>query len=115
MNATSRQAHVADVMTPAPVTLTEQQSVHHAGIVLLREGISAAPVVDDHGTVVGVFSHSDVLARFDRVLIPEMNLGQLVQLLRRRYLIPAESFPKIQGQPFRIDELEERIRQTMES
>jgi 2-oxoglutarate ferredoxin oxidoreductase subunit alpha len=44
-----------------------------------------------------------------------MNLGQLVQLIRSRYLVPAESFPKIQGQPFRIDELEEKIRQIMES
>ncbi len=57
----------------------------------------------------------ELLGRFDRVLIPEMNLGQLVQLIRSRYLIPAESFPKIQGQPFRIDELEEKIRHTMES
>ena len=57
----------------------------------------------------------ELLKRFDRVLIPEMNLGQLVQLIRSRYLIPAESMPKIQGQPFRIDEIEERIRQIMES
>jgi 2-oxoglutarate ferredoxin oxidoreductase subunit alpha len=57
----------------------------------------------------------DVLKRFGRVLIPEMNLGQLVQLVRSRYLVPAESFPKVQGQPFRIDELEEKIRQVMES
>ncbi|HVU01095.1 MAG TPA: 2-oxoacid:acceptor oxidoreductase subunit alpha [Polyangiaceae bacterium] len=57
----------------------------------------------------------EMLKRFDRVLIPEMNLGQLVQLVRSRYLIPAESMPKIQGQPFRIDEVEERIRQMLES
>jgi len=57
----------------------------------------------------------DLLARFQRVLIPEMNLGQLVQLIRSRYLVPAESMPKIQGQPFRIDEVEEKIRQIMES
>ncbi|HEX3593687.1 MAG TPA: 2-oxoacid:acceptor oxidoreductase subunit alpha, partial [Polyangiaceae bacterium] len=57
----------------------------------------------------------DLLSRFGRVLIPEMNLGQLVQLVRSRYLIPAESMPKIQGQPFRIDEVEEKIRQIMES
>jgi 2-oxoglutarate ferredoxin oxidoreductase subunit alpha len=57
----------------------------------------------------------DMLARFDRVLIPEMNLGQLVQLIRSRYLVPAESFPKVQGQPFKIDELEQKIRSLMES
>jgi 2-oxoglutarate ferredoxin oxidoreductase subunit alpha len=44
-----------------------------------------------------------------------MNLGQLVQLIRSRYLVPAESFPKVQGQPFKIDELEQKIRSLMES
>ena len=57
----------------------------------------------------------ELLKRFDRVLVPELNMGQLVQLIRSRYLVPAESLPKIQGQPFRIDELEEKIRQVMES
>jgi 2-oxoglutarate ferredoxin oxidoreductase subunit alpha len=57
----------------------------------------------------------DVLARFDRVLIPELNLGQLSMLIRHRFLVPAESYPKIQGQPFRIAEIEAKIRQLMES
>lgn len=55
------------------------------------------------------------MKRFERVLIPEMNLGQLVKLIRSDFLIPAESFPKITGQPFKIDEIEEKIRQLMES
>jgi 2-oxoglutarate/2-oxoacid ferredoxin oxidoreductase subunit alpha len=57
----------------------------------------------------------ELLKRFDRVLVPELNLGQLVKLLRSQYLVPAESFPKIQGLPFKIDEIEEKIRQVMES
>ncbi|HEX3775657.1 MAG TPA: 2-oxoacid:acceptor oxidoreductase subunit alpha [Polyangiaceae bacterium] len=57
----------------------------------------------------------ELLKRFDRVLVPELNLGQLVKLVRSQYLVPAESFPKVQGQPFKISELEERIRQMMES
>ncbi|HEY3234603.1 MAG TPA: 2-oxoacid:acceptor oxidoreductase subunit alpha, partial [Polyangiaceae bacterium] len=57
----------------------------------------------------------DILQRFDRVLVPELNLGQLVKVLRSQYLVPAESFPKVQGQPFKIDELEDRIRQMLES
>ncbi|HET9931742.1 MAG TPA: 2-oxoacid:acceptor oxidoreductase subunit alpha, partial [Polyangiaceae bacterium] len=57
----------------------------------------------------------DLLRRFDRVLVPELNLGQLVRLLRSQFLVPAESFPKIQGQPFKIAELEERIRKALES
>jgi 2-oxoglutarate/2-oxoacid ferredoxin oxidoreductase subunit alpha len=56
-----------------------------------------------------------LLKRFERVLVPEMNLGQLVQIVRSRYLIPAESYPKIQGQPFKIDEVEHKIRSLMES
>jgi CBS domain-containing protein len=60
----ARQAHLTDIMSAAPVTLTEQDSVRFAGVVLLREGISAAPVLDRAGSLVGVFSHSDVLARF---------------------------------------------------
>jgi 2-oxoglutarate ferredoxin oxidoreductase subunit alpha len=57
----------------------------------------------------------DLLKRFERVLVPELNNGQLVKMLRSQYLVPAESLPKIQGQPFKIAELEEKIRQVMES
>jgi 2-oxoglutarate ferredoxin oxidoreductase subunit alpha len=57
----------------------------------------------------------ELLRRFDRVLVPELNNGQLVKLIRSQYLVPAESLPKIQGQPFKIAELEEKIRQAMES
>jgi 2-oxoglutarate ferredoxin oxidoreductase subunit alpha len=57
----------------------------------------------------------DLLRRFDRVLVPELNLGQLVKLIRSQYLVPAESFPKIQGQPFKIAEIEDKIRKVLES
>lgn len=57
----------------------------------------------------------DLLSRFDRVLVPEMNLGQLVKLIRSEFLIPAESLPKVQGLPFRVDEVESAIRQRLES
>jgi 2-oxoglutarate ferredoxin oxidoreductase subunit alpha len=57
----------------------------------------------------------EVLKRFDRVLIPELNLGQLVKVVRSTYLVPAESFAKVQGQPFKIAELEDKIRQVLES
>jgi len=57
----------------------------------------------------------DLLKRFDRVLVPELNNGQLVKMIRSQYLVPAESMPKVQGQPFKIAELEEKIRQVMES
>ena len=51
----------------------------------------------------------DVLKRFKRVLVPEMNNGQLVRLLRAEYLIDAKSYTKIQGLPFRAGEIETEI------
>jgi 2-oxoglutarate ferredoxin oxidoreductase subunit alpha len=55
-----------------------------------------------------------VLGRFDRVLVPELNLGQLVLLLRARYLVPAISYPKVKGKPFKISELTAKINQVYE-
>ncbi|HKO26200.1 MAG TPA: 2-oxoacid:acceptor oxidoreductase subunit alpha [Solirubrobacteraceae bacterium] len=51
----------------------------------------------------------DVLRSFDRVLVPEMNTGQLAMLLRARYLVDIESFCKVQGQPIFASEIEEQI------
>jgi 2-oxoglutarate ferredoxin oxidoreductase subunit alpha len=52
----------------------------------------------------------DLLRGFDRVLVPEMNNGQLVTLLRAEYLVPAESLTQISGQPFKVADLEREIR-----
>jgi 2-oxoglutarate ferredoxin oxidoreductase subunit alpha len=51
----------------------------------------------------------DVLRSFDRVLVPEMNSGQLAQLLRAKYLVDVESYTKIQGQPLFASEIEREI------
>ncbi|HEY2771126.1 MAG TPA: 2-oxoacid:acceptor oxidoreductase subunit alpha [Solirubrobacteraceae bacterium] len=51
----------------------------------------------------------DVLRSFDRVLVPEMNTGQLAQILRARYLVDVESFCKVQGQPLFAGEIEQQI------
>jgi 2-oxoglutarate ferredoxin oxidoreductase subunit alpha len=47
----------------------------------------------------------DVLRRFERVLVAELNTGQLSRLLRAEFLVPAESLNKVQGQPFKIAEV----------
>lgn len=57
----------------------------------------------------------ELLKRFDKVLIPELNLGQLATVLRGEFLLPVRSYTKIQGQPFQIAELEERILQELEN
>ncbi len=51
----------------------------------------------------------DVLAGYDRVLVPEMNLGQLSRLVRAEYLVDARSLCKVQGVPFRASEVETAI------
>jgi 2-oxoglutarate ferredoxin oxidoreductase subunit alpha len=51
----------------------------------------------------------DVLRRFNRVLVPEINNGQLVKLLRSEFLVDAKSYTKIQGLPFRAAEIETEI------
>ncbi len=56
----------------------------------------------------------DVLARFEKVLIPELNLGQLALLLRGKFLIPARSFTKVKGKPFKISEIIDQIEDTLE-
>ena len=56
-----------------------------------------------------------LLRRFKRILLPELNLGQLSVLLRSEYLIDIESFTKVSGQPFKIAELQDRIEQMLEN
>jgi 2-oxoglutarate ferredoxin oxidoreductase subunit alpha len=51
----------------------------------------------------------EVLARYRRVLVPELNMGQLNWLLRARYLRETVSLPKMQGKPFKQAELEAKI------
>lgn len=56
----------------------------------------------------------DVLSRYDRVLVPEMNMGQLLKLVRAEYLIDAVGLNKIQGRPFKVSEVATRIARLLE-
>ena len=56
-----------------------------------------------------------LLARFPRVLVPELNTGQLVALLRARYLVPAEGLNKVAGRPFRVQEIADAVRARLEA
>ena len=56
----------------------------------------------------------EMLGRFDKILVPELNMGQLSTILRDRYLVPAESLSKVTGKPFRIVEIEDGIRAALE-
>ncbi|MEP6761999.1 MAG: 2-oxoglutarate ferredoxin oxidoreductase subunit alpha, partial [Sporichthyaceae bacterium] len=48
---------------------------------------------------------AEVVKGYDRVLIPEMNLGQLAMLIRARFLVDAISYNQVRGMPFKAEEL----------
>ncbi len=51
----------------------------------------------------------DILSNFKKVLVPEINAGQFVHVLRDKYLIPAIGFSKVQGLPFFSSDIEDKI------
>ncbi len=51
----------------------------------------------------------EVLRRYDKVLIPEMNLGQLRMLVRSQFLVDAIGFNRVRGLPFKAEELADAI------
>lgn len=55
----------------------------------------------------------DLVECFDQVLVPELNNGQLLRVLRDRYARPFEGLNKIQGQPFRAGEIERRVKEML--
>jgi 2-oxoglutarate ferredoxin oxidoreductase subunit alpha len=55
----------------------------------------------------------EVLYNFEQVIIPEMNTGQLIKMIRDKYLIPATGLNKIQGMPFAAEEILNEIEKTL--
>jgi len=51
----------------------------------------------------------DVLGGFERVIVPEMNLGQLATMIRAKYLVDAVPFSKVKGRPFQIREIIKKV------
>lgn len=57
----------------------------------------------------------EILGRFEKILVPELNLGQLALLLRGKFLVNAVSFSKVKGKPFKISEIINKIDELLES
>jgi len=87
--------------------------IHQAVRQLQAEGASVSHI---HIRYLKPFPRNlgDLLRRFDRIVVPEMNNGQLVTVLRAEFLVPAEKFSKVTGKPFKIVELVEAIRARLE-
>ncbi len=56
----------------------------------------------------------EIFASYERVIVPEMNMGQLVRLLRAEFLVDAVAFTKIQGRPFKVSEIIGRVEALLE-
>lgn len=56
-----------------------------------------------------------LLSSYDRIVVPEMNGGQLVKMLRADFLLPAEGLSKVSGQPFKVSEILAAIDAALES
>ncbi|MEU7178868.1 2-oxoacid:acceptor oxidoreductase subunit alpha [Streptomyces celluloflavus] len=54
-----------------------------------------------------------VLKRYDKVVVPEMNLGQLATLLRAKYLVDARSHTQVSGMPFKAEQLAEVFKEAI--
>jgi 2-oxoglutarate ferredoxin oxidoreductase subunit alpha len=55
-----------------------------------------------------------LLKRFEKVLVPELNLGQLASVLRSRFLVETVSLSKVQGKPFKSTEIAGAIEKLLE-
>jgi 2-oxoglutarate ferredoxin oxidoreductase subunit alpha len=83
----------------------------------IRAGVRRARLEGGHKVACAHLRHlnplpantGDVLRSFDRVLVPEMNSGQLAQVLRAKFLVDVESFTKVQGQPLFAGEIQQQI------
>jgi 2-oxoglutarate ferredoxin oxidoreductase subunit alpha len=88
-------------------------AVHQATRELREDGIRVSHI---HIRYLNPFPHNlgELLGRFEHVLVPELNTGQLVTMLRSTYLIPAEGVNKVQGKPFKIAEVVDAVRLKLE-
>ena len=81
----------------------------HAGVRRVRD--QGRAVAHAHLRWLNPFPRNlgDVLRSYDRVLVPEMNLGQLLQLIRARYLVDAVGYNRVTGKPFRASEIADAV------
>ncbi|CAL9327681.1 2-oxoacid:acceptor oxidoreductase subunit alpha [Streptomyces sp. enrichment culture] len=56
----------------------------------------------------------EILTRYERVVVPEMNLGQLALLLRARYLVDVRSHHQVNGMPFKAEQLADALREILD-
>ena len=84
-------------------------SIHQAVKRSLKEGLDVAHIHIRHMWPLPS-NLNELLSAYDSILIPEMNTGQLVKIVRSEYLLDAKALNKVSGQPFKISEIEKAIK-----
>jgi 2-oxoglutarate ferredoxin oxidoreductase subunit alpha len=89
-------------------------SIKSAVADLLEEGYKVSHA---HLTIIRPFPRNlaAILKRFDKVLVPEINNGQLIRLIRDKFLVDAIAFNKIKGSPITKQELKTEILKAYQS
>ena len=79
-------------------------SIRSAVVKAIEKGLSVSHL---HLKYINPFPKNlgDVLLKFDKILIPELNLGQLLSIIRAKFLVDAKGFNKVQGKPFSSNEI----------
>ncbi|MFI6083245.1 2-oxoacid:acceptor oxidoreductase subunit alpha [Streptomyces sp. NPDC051217] len=75
------------------------------------------PIAQAHLRHINPFPRNlgEVLKRYDKVVVPEMNLGQLATLLRAKYLIDAHSYNQVNGMPFKAEQLATALKEAIDA
>ncbi|WP_329076667.1 2-oxoacid:acceptor oxidoreductase subunit alpha [Streptomyces niveus] len=75
------------------------------------------PIAQAHLRHINPFPRNldDILKRYDKVVVPEMNLGQLAALLRAKYLIDAHSYNQVNGMPFKAEQLATALKEAIDA
>jgi 2-oxoglutarate ferredoxin oxidoreductase subunit alpha len=82
---------------------------------VIKARVSGIKVSQAHLQYVNPFPKNtgEVLKRFNKVLIPEINLGQLAMLIKSEYLVDVVKFNVVRGLPFRVSDILEKIKETL--
>lgn len=83
-------------------------AIHQAVKRSIRQGLDVSHIHIRHMWPLPA-NLKDLLTGYENILIPEMNTGQLVKIIRSEYLLDAKALNKVSGQPFKISEIEDAI------
>ncbi|HUH06859.1 MAG TPA: 2-oxoacid:acceptor oxidoreductase subunit alpha [Egibacteraceae bacterium] len=120
-----RQAKIDGIARDIPLLTVDEEPGEQARLLVLGWGSTYGPVraavrrARKSGTKVArahlrhlnpfPANTGEVLRRYERVLVPEMNLGQLRRMLRAEYLVDVQGYNRVRGLPFSSGELEQAI------